>query len=168
MRARYTFAFIVNYELTHASGVPITNNTEGLRVEVWNWYNLYEFSWWHLFSHVSLIRVLKIAKSDYQLRHVCPSMSAWNNSVSTGRTFINFDIWVFFFFFSKIFKFHQNLTRIKGTSHEDQYTFLFTARSLLFRMRNVSRKSCRENQNTRFTFNFFFRNPCRLCNNVEK
>ena len=34
--------------------------------------------------------------------------------------------------------------------------FLFTARSVLVRMRNVSRKCCRGNQNTRFMFNNFF------------
>jgi len=35
-------------------------------------------------------------------------------------------------------------------------------------MRNVSDKSCRENQNTHFMFNFFFRKSCSLCDNVEK
>jgi len=34
-----------------------------------------------------------------------------------------------------------------GTSQEDQYTFLVTSRSIPLRMRNVSHKSCRENQN---------------------
>ena len=36
-------------------------------------------------------------------------------------------------------------------------------------MRNVSDKSCRENQNTHFcSVNFFFfRKSCRLCDNVE-
>jgi hypothetical protein len=43
-----------------------------------------------------------------------------------------------------------------GTSHEDQYTFLIISRSFLFRMRNVSDKSCRENQNTHFVFKKFF------------
>jgi hypothetical protein len=33
---------------------------------------------------------------------------------------------------------------------ENQYTFLITSRSVLLRMRNVSGKSCRENQNTHF------------------
>ena len=43
-----------------------------------------------------------------------------------------------------------------GTSHEDQYTF-FISRSLLLRMKNISDKSCRENQNTHCIFsNFFF------------
>jgi hypothetical protein len=35
------------------------------------------------------MRVRKIAKRDW-LRHVCPS--AWNNSASTGRSFMKFDV----------------------------------------------------------------------------
>jgi len=42
------------------------------------------------------------------------------------------------------------MTSITGTLHEDQYTFLIISRSVLLRMRNVSDKSCRENQNTLF------------------
>ena len=41
------------------------------------------------------------------------------------------------------------------TLHEDQYTFLIISRLILLRMRNVSDKSCRENQNTHFVFSNF-------------
>jgi len=34
--------------------------------------------------------------------------------------------------------------------HEDQCTFMIKSRSFRLRMRNVSNKSCRENQNTHF------------------
>jgi len=49
-----------------------------------------------------------------------------------------------------------------GTLHEDQSTPLNVSRSLLLRMRNVSDKSCRENQNTHFKFNNIFSKivPC--------
>jgi hypothetical protein len=57
-------------------------------------------------------------------------------------------------------QFNYNLTRITGTLHEDQYTFLIISRSILLRMKNVSDKSCRENQNARFVFNNFFRKSC--------
>jgi len=71
--------------------------------------------------------------------------------------FMEFDICVFLENLSRIFKFHLNLVRITGTLHEDQYTCLVITRSVLLRMRNVSDKSCRENQNTHFVFsNFFF------------
>ena len=43
-----------------------------------------------------------------------------------------------------------------GTSYEDQYAFLIASHSVLLRMRNVSDKSCRENQSTHFMFNNFF------------
>jgi hypothetical protein len=46
--------------------------------------------------------------------------------------------------------------------------FLIISRSVLLGMRNVSDKSCRENQNTHFTFNNFFFKSCRLWDNVEK
>jgi hypothetical protein len=47
-------------------------------------------------------------------------------------------------------------TTITGTSLEDRYTFLIISRSFLLRMRNVSDKSCTENQNTHFVFGNFF------------
>jgi hypothetical protein len=56
-----------------------------------------------------------------------------------------------------------------GTLREDLSTFLIASRSVLLRMRNVSDKSCRENQNTYFAFsNFFFRKSCRVWDNVER
>jgi len=63
--------------------------------------------------------------------------------------------------FSKIcwerFKCCYNLTRIKGTLHEDQYTLFIISRSISLTTRNISDKSCRENQNAHFMFsNFFF------------
>jgi hypothetical protein len=42
------------------------------------------------------------------------------------------------------------------TLREDQYTFFIISHSVLLRMRNVSDKSCRENQNTHFVFNKCF------------
>jgi hypothetical protein len=46
-----------------------------------------------------------------------------------------------------------------GTLHEDQYSFFIISCSFLLRMRNVSDKSCGENQNTHFVFsNLFFKN----------
>ena len=42
-------------------------------------------------------RVRKVAKSDYSLRHVCPSfrLSTSNNSAPTGQIFMKFNILVF-------------------------------------------------------------------------
>ena len=59
-----------------------------------------------------------------------------------------------------------------GSLHEDQYTFLITSRSFLLRMRNVSDKSCRENQNTSFVFSTLSSPPprklCRLWDKVKE
>jgi hypothetical protein len=44
---------------------------------------------------------------------------------------------------------------MKGTLHEYQHIFVIS-RSFLLRMRNVSDKSCRENQNTHFVLGNFF------------
>ena len=49
------------------------------------------------------MRVCKISKRDYSLRHV--HLSAWNNSVPTGQIFMKFDISIFFRI-SRKFKFH--------------------------------------------------------------
>jgi hypothetical protein len=85
---------------------------------------------------------------------VCLSIrpSARNNSVPTGRTLIKFDIYAFFETLSRKFKFHYNPTGITGTLHNDVFTFMTIYRQILLRMRTVSSKSCRENQNTQFIF----------------
>ena len=44
----------------------------------------------------------------------------------------------------------------KGTLHEDVCTLMTISRRILLRMRNVSDRSCRENQNSHFIFNNFF------------
>jgi hypothetical protein len=50
------------------------------------------------------------------------------------------------------------MTRLAGTLREDQYTFLIITRSVL-RKRNVSDKSCGENQNSFYIQQrFFFEN----------
>ena len=50
-----------------------------------------------------------------------------------------------------------------GTLHEDHNTFFIISRSVLLRMKNVSEKLCRKNQNTYFVFNnFFFFENCTV------
>jgi hypothetical protein len=85
--------------------------------------------------------------------------SARDNSALTGRIFMKFDIWLFFFFRNLLrkFKFRWNLTRITGTLHEDVLTFKTLSRWIILRMRNVLDRSCRGNRN-KFHFQqlFFF------------
>ena len=51
---------------------------------------------------------------------------------------------------------------------ENICTFMITYCVILLKMRNVSNKSCRENQNTYFMLNNFSRKSCRLWDDVEK
>jgi hypothetical protein len=50
--------------------------------------------------------------------------------------------------------------------YEDKCTFLLTSRWILLRTRNISDRSCRENQNTHFMFDKFYLKLCRLWVNV--
>jgi hypothetical protein len=63
------------------------------------------------------------------------------------------------------------VTRITGTLNKDRYTFWVITRSLLFGIKNVLDKSCRENRNTLYVqctyiYIFFFK-LCLLRNNME-
>ena len=70
---------------------------------------------------------------------------------------IKFDIRVFFFEnLLRKFKCNKNRTRITGNLREELFTFVTVSRSVLLRMKNVSDKICRENQNAHFMFNNFF------------
>jgi hypothetical protein len=97
---------------------------------------------------------------------VCPS--AWNNSAPTGRIFMKFDIYVFFENLLRKFKFHQNMTRITGALHEGLCAFMIISDWILPRMRNISDKSCKENQNTCLCLVTFPCKSCRLWDNMEK
>jgi hypothetical protein len=61
-------------------------------------------------------------------------------------------------FRKSVAKIQVSLKSAKNTLNEDQCTFMMTSRSVLFGMRNISDKSCRESQNTHFVFSdLFFR-----------
>ena len=118
-------------------------------------------------------RVRENSNSDYQLLHIYlfACLPASNNLASNGRIFIKFPTTKFF---SKICRgnsnFFKNLTRITGTLHEYLCTFMIVRRWILFRMRRISEKSCRKNQNTYFTFYKLPppENHAFLWDNVEK
>jgi len=119
-------------------------------------------------------RVRKIAISASQLRHVCVSVrpSARNNSAPTGRISVKSNISIFFFWnLSRKFKIHQHLAKIRGTLHEDQYTFWIISHSVLLRIKNVSDKSCREYEATHFVSSNYFGKLYRfeiMCKNIEE
>jgi len=97
----------------------------------------------------------KIVKSDYWFRHAClPAYLSVRPSVcphEMTRLRLHGFSWILIFeYFSKMHpeksKFHENLTSMTGTLHEDLSTFMVISRSIHLRLRNVSDKSCRENQ----------------------
>ena len=61
-----------------------------------------------------------------------------------------------------------NLTRITGTLHEDPCTCVLISHWFILRMRNVSDKSCRENQNTYFALNNLFSENSTVCGIIWK
>jgi hypothetical protein len=94
-------------------------------------------------------------KSDYSLRHVCPSVCP----APTRRIFIKFDTSIIFRKAVEEIQVPLKSDNNNGTLHEDRCTFLVISRSIILRMRNVSNKSYRENQNTHFVCSpFFFEN----------
>jgi hypothetical protein len=114
-------------------------------------------------------RVRKTAKSVYLFRHVCLSVRppAQNNSAPNGRNCMLCAAWIFFEKPPRKFNFSYNLTST-GTLYEYKYTFLIISRLINLRMRNVSDKLRRENENKYFVFNNVFRTSCHLWDYVKE
>jgi len=85
----------------------------------------------------AFIKLLKATISFVMSVRLSTYPFTWNNSAPTAQIFMKFYTWVFFENLSIKFKFHYNLTRIRGTLREDQYTFFILPRSILLRIRNV-------------------------------
>jgi len=135
------------------------------------------FSTWfkYLFnSSISFFRrVRKLAKREYLLRHVYPSVypsvrqPAWNNTAPTGRIFMKFGVQVFF----------ENICRENLSSNKT-----WQEKGKLYMKTNIQlrsylahfflgwewEKSYKDNQNTHFMFNNIFRKSRTLWDNVEK
>jgi len=66
----------------------------------------------------------------------------------------------------------KSATKIAASIKSDKNIGYFTRRpiyrSVLLRMRKVSNKNRRENQNTHLVFNNYMRTSCRLWDNVER
>ena len=117
-------------------------------------------------------RVHKIAKSDYEVRHVCPSVRPSVRLEPLGSKwmiFNKFDVWGLFENLSRIFKFDYNLTRGTVLYMKTDVHLLYLA-ELFLEWNIFLDKICRENQNTYCVFNFFFffRKSRHLRDTVEK
>ena len=60
------------------------------------------------------------------------------------------------------------MTRITVTLHKYICAFMIISRRILFKLVSISENGCKENQNTRFIFNNFFRKSRHLWDDVEK
>jgi hypothetical protein len=103
--------------------------------------------------------VCKTAKSDYYFLHVSPSLRQSFRMEQLGSHWMDFhEIWNSSIFRKTVEKIQVWLESNKKTCTllEDQYTFLIISRSLLLRMRNVSDKICRGNQNAHFVSSNLF------------
>jgi len=81
-----------------------------------------------------------------------------------------YEIWYFRIFRKSVQKIQVSL---KSDENKGYFTWwsihiLILCRSILLRMRNISDKSCKGNQNTKDVIRNFFRKSCRLWDNVEK
>ena len=103
-------------------------------------------------------RVRKTAKWLLASSSLSVRLYAWNNSVPLyGFSYI-FIFWVFTENLSRKFQVSLKSDKNKGTQHKDRYAFFITSRPILLRMRYVSERVFRENQNTYLVFNSFFEN----------
>jgi len=91
--------------------------------------------------------------------YVCMSAyqsTVWNNSVPTERIFMKFDMSIFG---KSVEKIQVSLQSDKSNVYfiRRPINFLIISRSVVVRVKSVSDKFCRENQNTCFmSSNFFF------------
>ena len=93
------------------------------------------------------------------LAYLCLSVRPSVLMKQLGSYWMGFDeaLYLSFFFenLSKNIQGTLNPTKITGTLYEGVSTFMTVSHWVIFGMRNVSNKSCTENQNTH-TFNYFF------------
>ena len=82
------------------------------------------------------------AKSDQELRHVCPSVCIEHFGLNRTNFSLNTTVELLLENLLRKCNCHYNLIRITGTLHEGQ--FLTISHSFLLRMRNASDQSCRE------------------------
>jgi hypothetical protein len=103
------------------------------------------------------------------IMNVCPSLhpAAWNNSAPTGWIFMKFDIFSIFKKSVKKFQVSLKLSRIMSTLCEDLCIFMIVSCQILLRMRNVSDKNCKQNQNTHFMRSNFFFPPLKIMHSMR-
>jgi hypothetical protein len=80
---------------------------------------------------------------------------------------MKYDICLYLEYLTRKFNIYLNVTRITGTLHEDQYTFVTISRSVLLKMRNVSDKIVEKFKAHILRSLACFPKSCSSINNVE-
>jgi len=83
-------------------------------------------------------------------------LSVWKNSAATEWVFMKSVIWVFFGNLLRKFKSHEKLTRIPGSLHEYQYTFLLSYLAQFFLQWEMFQTTVIEKIKTHFNDQQFF------------
>jgi hypothetical protein len=128
----------------------------------WIWKTARLYSWQKFLNNVSVIvsrRVCNIVNSDYQLRHVCSSVSPTIRMEKLGShwTVFLYDFWYLSIFLKYVVKIQVSLK-----SDKDNAVLYWKnnihSHSVLPGMINVPYMSCTEYQNTNFKFYNVFEN----------
>ena len=118
----------------------------------------YRFREWGIVNAFANLRKATISFVTSVCLSVCPSVRPHGTPRHSPDGFSwNLTFECFSKICPKYSSFIKNLTKITGTLHEDQCTFLITSRSFLLKMRNFADKIFRQNENTHFVFNNLFR-----------
>jgi hypothetical protein len=107
--------------------------------------------------HVSFLGTFATARNAIISYVVAVCLSAWNNSASSGRIFVGFDIWVFFENLSKKFKCHSYLARI-ADAYMKNSTHFWTFLVQFFLGRERLQTKVVKKIRTHIIFNNFFEN----------
>ena len=95
-------------------------------------------------------------------------LSVRNNSASLNESWWNVILEHFLENLSRNFKVFFNLTRTTCTSHKYLRTFMIISCWITLKIRSISDRNCRENQNTRFVFSTCFAKIVPLLYRVKK
>jgi len=154
------FRYTADGVFCNGGGLTVSDLIPGSETKQWCSYHTRQF-WGHMFLG-AFVKFQKTTASFVMC--VRPSRT-------TRLPLDGFSWNLIFEYYSNIWEkliFRQSLTRTTDTVHVDKGELLTLCRWIICRMRNISDKLCRENQNTFYVQYFFFRIWYRLWDKVEK
>jgi hypothetical protein len=132
---------------------PTASPTFACSLRIFNRETSPERTWKIFTPFVGAFR--KIAKSDYKLCHVRPSVRPLQKIGSHWTDFYGISFWRIFENMSKKYGFHPNQWIMSGTLHEEVHTLMIMFRSI-FLERDTLQTKVIQKIKTHFVFNNFF------------